>query len=86
MNDRSGIHQGRMLINGELVESESGNWLSSLNPANEEIIGRIPAASAADVHRAYLAAEAAQPAWAAMTPLARGGLLRKVAQAMRERK
>lgn len=85
MNDRSGIHQGRMLINGELVESESGNWLSSLNPANEEIIGRIPAASAADVHRAYLAAEAAQPAWAAMTPLARGGLLRKVAQAMRER-
>jgi betaine-aldehyde dehydrogenase len=85
VNDRSELKIGLMLINGELVESESGNWLDSVNPATEELIGRVPAATAADVHRAYLAAEAAQPAWAALTPTARGGYLLKVAQAMRER-
>lgn len=74
-----------MLIGGELVESESGQWLDSVNPGTEELIGRVPAGTAADVQRAYLAAEAAQPAWAALTPTARGGYLLKVAQAMRER-
>jgi betaine-aldehyde dehydrogenase len=74
-----------MLIGGELVESESGQWLDSVNPANEELIGRVPAGTAADVELAYQAAEAAQPAWAALTPLARGAYLLKVAQAMRER-
>ena len=32
----------RMLIGGELVESESGRWFDSINPANEEIIGKVP--------------------------------------------
>jgi betaine-aldehyde dehydrogenase len=74
-----------MLIGGELVESESGQWLDSVNPATEELIGRVPAGTAADVELAYQAAFAAQPAWAALTPLARGAYLLKVARAMRER-
>lgn len=41
-----------MLIGGELVYSESGEWLPSVNPAIEEEIGRTPAGSAADVARA----------------------------------
>jgi betaine-aldehyde dehydrogenase len=85
MNTRTELITGLMLIGGELVESESGKWLDSVNPANEELIGRVPAGTAADVQRAYLAAEAAQPAWAALTPTARGDYLLKVAQAMRER-
>jgi betaine-aldehyde dehydrogenase len=85
MNTRTELITGLMLIGGELVESESGKWLDSVNPANEELIGRVPAGTAADVQRAYLAAEAAQPAWAALTPTARGAYLLKVAQAMRER-
>jgi acyl-CoA reductase-like NAD-dependent aldehyde dehydrogenase len=76
---------GRMLIGGELVESESGEWLESVNPANEEPIGRVPAANAADVNRAVMAAQAAHPAWAALLPAERGRLLSKVAQALRER-
>jgi acyl-CoA reductase-like NAD-dependent aldehyde dehydrogenase len=74
-----------MLIDGELVESESGKWLESVNPATEEPIGLVPEGTAADVERAYQAAAAAQPAWAALTPLARGAYLLKVAKAMRER-
>ena len=30
-----------MLIGGELVESESGMWDESINPATEEVIGPI---------------------------------------------
>lgn len=85
MNDRFELNSGRMLIGGELVESESGNWLESVNPANEQVIGRVPAGSAADVNRAVLAGEAAQPGWAAIEPAARGRLLVKVAQALRSR-
>jgi betaine-aldehyde dehydrogenase len=77
--------KSRMLIDGELVESESGEWLESVNPANEEIIGYFPSASAADVHRAVAAAEKAQPAWADIAPAARAKLLRKVADGLRER-
>jgi betaine-aldehyde dehydrogenase len=85
MNDRTELQIGLMLIGGELVESESGAWLDSVNPATEELIGRVPAGTKADVERAYQAAAAAQPAWAALTPMARGAYLLKVAQAMRER-
>ena len=81
----SGERNGRMLIDGELVTSESGNWLECVNPADEEIIGYIPAASAADVHRAVAAAERAQPAWGALTPAARATYVTKIAQALRER-
>lgn len=76
---------GRMLIGGELVASESGQWLESVNPANEQVIGRVPAATREDVSRAVAAAEAAQPAWCALDPNERGKLLRKVAQALRIR-
>ncbi|RXZ38222.1 aldehyde dehydrogenase family protein [Oxalobacteraceae bacterium CAVE-383] len=85
MNDRTELQVGLMLIGGELVESESGAWLDSVNPATEELIGRVPAGTKADVERAYEAAAAAQPAWAALTPAARGAYLLKVAAAMRER-
>jgi hypothetical protein len=47
----------RMLIGGELVESQSGEWLESVNPATEDIIGKVPLGAAADVNRAVAAAE-----------------------------
>jgi len=85
MNNSLQLHTALMLIGGKLVESESGLWLDSVDPATEELIGRVPAGTAADVHNAFLAAEAAQPAWAALTPAARGQYLLAVARAMRER-
>ena len=39
----------RMLIGGELVTAESGAWDESINPANEEVIGRVPAGDKRDV-------------------------------------
>jgi len=74
-----------MLIGGELVASESNQWIDAIDPSNEEVIGRFPAGSAMDVQRAVGAADAAQPGWAALDPVSRGKLLRKVAQALRDR-
>ena len=74
-----------MLIGGELVESESGEWIVSLNPATEEVIGRVPAGSKKDVDKAVEAAIQAQPGWAALPPSERGDLLRGLADALMER-
>jgi acyl-CoA reductase-like NAD-dependent aldehyde dehydrogenase len=84
MNIHSNLMRGHMLIGGELTDSEAGQWLESVNPANEETLGHVPAATAADVNRAVTAAEAAQPAWGATEPKARARLLRTLAQKLRE--
>ncbi len=74
-----------MFIGGEFVASDSGQWMDSVNPATEEVHGRVPAGSVADVARAVAAAQAAQPEWNALTVLERGALLRRVADEMRRR-
>ena len=49
---QSNLMRGMMLIGGELVPSEAGEWLESINPANEETLGHVPQATAADVNQA----------------------------------
>ena len=48
-----------MLIDGELVEAESGKTFDNINPATEEVIGEVADASAADMQRAIKAARRA---------------------------
>jgi betaine-aldehyde dehydrogenase len=73
---------GRMLIGGELVESKDGGWLESINPADESPIGRVPMGSAADMNAAVSAAEAAQPAWAALSMAQRAEFINKLGAAI----
>jgi acyl-CoA reductase-like NAD-dependent aldehyde dehydrogenase len=82
---QSNLMRGMMLIGGELVPSESGEWLESVNPATEETLGHVPQGTAADVNRAVEAAEAAHPAWAALEPKERAKLLKKLAQKLRDK-
>jgi acyl-CoA reductase-like NAD-dependent aldehyde dehydrogenase len=84
MNIHADLTETRMLIGGELVASNSGAWLDSIDPATEERIGRAPAADAGDVGRAVAAAEAAFPAWAALEATERASMLRAVAARLRE--
>ena len=58
---QSNLMRGMMLIGGELVPSEGGEWLESVNPANEETLGHVPQGTAADVNRAVAAAEGLRP-------------------------
>ena len=74
-----------MLIGGELAASESGEWLESIDPATEAVIGRVPAASPLDVDRAVAAAQGAQPAWQALSIFERAAYLRTLASEIRRR-
>ena len=56
-----------------------------LNPANGKLLCQVTRSRAPDVKQAVQAARSAQPAWADMTPVQRGDVLREVALAMRER-
>lgn len=76
---------GRMLIDGKLVESKSGQWLDSYNPADETLIGRVPLGNEQDVEVAVAAAKAAQKKWAALDMRARAALIVKLADALEAR-
>ena len=73
----------RNYINGEWVD---GPTFENRNPANtDEVVGLFVKGSAADVHRAAEAAEAAFPGWANMPGPARGALLFKVADILEKK-
>jgi alpha-ketoglutaric semialdehyde dehydrogenase len=73
----------RNYINGEWVD---GPTFENRNPANtEEVVGLFVKGSAADVHRAADAAQAAFAGWAAMPGPARGALLFKVADILEKK-
>jgi len=71
-----------MYIGGEFVASESGEWMESVNPATEEVHGRVPAGTVGDVDRAVQAGLKAQEAWAKVSVWERGETIRKLAEAI----
>lgn len=75
----------RMLIGGELVESESGAWDTSVDPATEEPLAQVPAGTAADVDRAVVAAESAWVKWFENGPAHRAEHMNRLADAIAAR-
>ncbi|MBR3627170.1 MAG: aldehyde dehydrogenase [Bacteroidaceae bacterium] len=73
----------QMYINGRFCESRSGKWIEVLNPSTEEVISRQPDGTLEDVQEAIDAAEAAQPAWAAIPAAERAVYLHKMADGIR---
>ncbi|HEY6959789.1 MAG TPA: aldehyde dehydrogenase family protein [Candidatus Limnocylindria bacterium] len=74
----------QMLMNGELVGSQSGKTIQVKNPANGESVGDIPRGTAADVDAAVTAAAKAFPGWAATPATKRAQLMHEGARKMRE--
>jgi succinate-semialdehyde dehydrogenase/glutarate-semialdehyde dehydrogenase len=74
----------QMLLNGELVGSQSGKTMPVRNPANGEQVGEIPRGTAGDVDAAVSAAAKAFPGWAATPASKRARLMHEGAQKMRE--
>lgn len=64
-----------MYIGGRWVSGEDS--LDVLNPATEEVLGRVPVASTQQLEEALNAAREAQVKWARLTGVERGSLLRK---------
>ncbi|MFI7010953.1 aldehyde dehydrogenase family protein [Streptomyces sp. NPDC050145] len=63
-------HEG-MYIDGAWREAASGETIAVVNPADEQVIGQVPAGTAQDVDTAVRAARAALPGWAATPPAER---------------
>jgi aldehyde dehydrogenase (NAD+) len=70
----------------EEAPAADGRTFAKVDPATGLEVCRVARSGAADVSRAVEAAKRAQPAWAAMTVVKRGDLLRQVALLMRERR
>jgi acyl-CoA reductase-like NAD-dependent aldehyde dehydrogenase len=68
------------VISGEERSAASGDTIEKFAPATGELLSLVARSSAADVDAAVAAAAAAQPAWARETPVARGLVLRRIAQ------
>ena len=71
-----------LFIGGEWVAARSGRTITSINPANGELLGAVPLADEHDVDRAVAAARDAFPAWAALPVTRRADCLRRLADAV----
>nr|WP_202892111.1 aldehyde dehydrogenase family protein [Kribbella shirazensis] len=73
-------------IDGTWTPGSGGQTRPNLNPADTtDVIGEFAESVAADVTAAVDAAEAAQPAWAAIGPIARATILTKASRLIEER-
>ena len=72
------------LIGSDELPSLDGRTFTKKDPATGRALCEVARSSAADVELAVARAKAAQPAWAAMTVVKRGDILRQIALLMRE--
>ncbi len=80
----NGVNRYRHFINGQWVDSTVREWIEVENPASGAVIATVPKGTADDADRALVAAAAAQRAWEAMPPVARGQLLKDLARLVLE--
>jgi betaine-aldehyde dehydrogenase len=74
-----------MLIDGEWVNAASGKTFDVMNPATDQVMAKVPDASAADVDRAVAAARRAfEEGWRDVTGQERGRILLRLAERMRK--
>jgi aldehyde dehydrogenase (NAD+) len=82
----AGVHQTRMLIDGEWVDAVSGRRFATINPATGTVIAEVAEGDRADVDRAVQAARRAFESgpWSKMNARERGRLLYKLADLIEE--
>jgi aldehyde dehydrogenase (NAD+) len=73
-------------IAGREVAAASGRTFEKLRPTDGSLLCEAPRSEAGDVVAAVAAARAAQPGWAARTPVERGQLVREIALALQARR
>ncbi len=75
----------RLFIGGEWVPSSGTSTIEIINPTTEEVAGKVPDSTEADIDRAVAAARQAfdHGPWPKMTPTERAAVLTKVNDAMK---
>lgn len=80
----SSVPTVKLLINGEFVESQTSEWREVINPATQEVLAKVPFATAAEVETAIASAAEAFKTWR-KTPIgARARIFLKYQQLIRE--
>ena len=74
------------LIAGRFAASASDATFEKLRPADGSLLCSVPRSDGRDAEAAVAAARAAQPEWAARTPVERGQLVRELALALQARR
>ena len=74
-----------LYIDGEFLHGEGRREQDILNPANGQVIGKLPHATREDLDRALAAAARAFESWKKSSPMERSKVLRRVAELARER-
>jgi len=75
----------KLFIDGAWAAPRGRGTIDVVNPATEEVIGRVPEGTADDIEAAVKAARAAFDAWAARAPAERGALLQKIHEGLKAR-
>lgn len=75
----------KIYIGGQWVPPSGKGSFDVMNSSTEEVLGRIPASSAADVDRAVKAARTAFEGWSRTNPAARAEYLQKIQAGLAER-
>ncbi|MEX2406514.1 MAG: aldehyde dehydrogenase family protein [Actinomycetota bacterium] len=76
----------RMWIGGERVDAVDGATFEATSPSTGEVFGTVPEGTREDAQRAIAAAQAAWPGWAALSAFDRAAAMRRVAEAIEERR
>lgn len=74
-----------LYINGEFIGSDGRKTQDIINPANGEVIGKLPHATESDLDQALASADKAFTSWRNTSPLERSAIMRQVASWTRER-
>ncbi|QIN66506.1 Methylmalonate-semialdehyde dehydrogenase [acylating] (plasmid) [Caballeronia sp. SBC1] len=64
----AGVRTAKLLIDGEFIESTTQEWRDIVNPATQDVVGRVPFATKAEVDAAIASAAKAFQTWR-LTPL-----------------
>lgn len=74
-----------LYIDGEFIHGGGRKEQDILNPATEQVVGKLPHATREDLDRALTAAARAFESWKKSSPLERSKVLRRAGELMRER-
>lgn len=78
--------QHQLYIDGAYTDSTGKEWIDVINPATEAVISRTPKATNADVDKAVQAAVEAQKSWELTPNIERGKIVRKLGDALADRR
>ena len=79
------VPEGRLFIGGQWKASLGSDWIEAINPATEQIVGRVPAGTRADIDAAVAAARGAfdQGPWPHLPHAERASIVRQAMQVLR---